>query len=322
MNNPRFSWLACLAVGALLSGCFGGGAQKPRPQTQARADALLMRGVRAEQRGNAREAERLLRESLNVSSSIDDGPAKAKALINLARLYRLGHEPSKAAEAIDAALDLMEPDAPFYAEAFQEKALIELSAGRTAAALPWAEKTVAKERGGLLGRRLNLLGRIQLAQGDMSAAGATLKKALEENRRSGHVEEEANSLRMLGIIARMGNEVTESARLLNEALVIDKGIGASVKIATDLEELAQTARVAGNLDKAAGYLERACDVHLNGGRMAPAVADLTTLAEVFDRMGNTQKAETARNKARQIAEQQTPHQPDKLPATTRPSNSP
>lgn len=322
MSNPVLSRLAWIALLVSLTGCFGGAPQKPLPQTQARAESLLMRAVRAEQRGDVREAEKLLRESLGVSSSIDDAPAKAKALVNLARLFRLGREPSKAAEAIDAALEILEPEAAFHAEACQEKALVELSSGKAAAALPWAERAVVKERGGLLGRRLNLLGRIQLARGDMTAAAAALKKALDENRRSGHAEEEANSLRMLGIIARTGNEVAESERLLSEALEIDKRIGASVKIATDLEELALTARRGGNLEKTALYLERACDVHLNGGRMLPAVADLTALAELFAQLGNARKAETTRNKAQQIAEQQTPHQPGTSPVTTKPSSSP
>lgn len=322
MSSPALCRLALIALLVPLTGCFGGAPQMPRPQTQARAETLLMRAVRAEQRGDVREAEKLLRESLGVSGSIDDGPAKAKALVNLARLYRLGHAPSKAAEAIDAALGLMEPDAAIHAEACQEKALVELSSGRAAAALPWAEKAVAKERGGLLGRRLNLVGRIQLARGDMTAAAAALKKALDENRGSDHAEEEANSLRMLGIVARGQQRLADAERLLGEALEIDKRIGTSVKIAADLEELALTARAAGNLDRAALYLERACDVHLNGGRMVPAVTDLTALAELFARLGSAQKAETARTKARQIAEQQKPHQPGASPATTNPSSSP
>jgi len=313
--------LACIAACSLIAGCFGGTAHKERPEAQTRAEALSLRAIRTEQKGDIQEAEKLLAESLRLSQSIEDNPATARARINQSRLFRLRQDTAQARTAIDGALALLTPEADSYGEAAQEKALVELATD-SSLAFTWAQKSVIVENRSLLGRRLNLLGRIQMVRGDMPAAGVTLEKALDENRRSEHSEEEANSLRMLGVIARSRQRLTDAERLLTEALMIDKRIGASLKIGADLEELALTARSAGNLEKAAAYLERACEVHLNGGRMAQAGANLTTLAEVFNQLGNPRKAETTRKRAQQMLEQQTPQQPVRSPQTTNPSSNP
>lgn len=326
MSRPCFPHLCRLAsVAALfsLTGCFGGSKQNVRPEVQVRAESLLVRAVRAEHKGDVQEAERLLRESLVISTSIEDNPAKATTLINLARLQRLGHDPTSATVTIDAALDLLGPtDASLYVEAAQEKALIVLSSNNADAALTWAEKSVAAEKGSLLGRRLNLLGRIQLVRGDTANSTASLSKALTENRGSGNAEEEANSLRMLGIIARNGKRFTEAERLINEALEIDKRIGASAKIATDLEELAATARVTGNHGNAVKYLERAYEVHLNAGRNRQAAATQTVLVEVFNMLGDPGKADTARKTAQALMDKTKIQQPGISPDTIKPSKSP
>ncbi|HEX9078518.1 MAG TPA: tetratricopeptide repeat protein, partial [Desulfuromonadaceae bacterium] len=205
--------------------------------------------------------------------------------------------------------------------AAQEKARVELSSN-SALALEWAQKAVAAEKGNFTGRRLNLLGRIQVAQGDLTAADDTLKKALDANRSNELREEEANSLRMLGIVARKQHRFVDAERLLTEALELDKLLGVSVKIGTDLEELALTARDAGKPEKAADYLGRACDVHLNGGRPGQAGADMTALADLYGQLGDSRKAEAARRRAREITAGQTSQKPGRSVETTNPSSSP
>jgi tetratricopeptide (TPR) repeat protein len=292
MNNSRLQGVVWLTACALLSGCFGVTAHPVRPEVQVRAETQLMRGIRAEQKGNALEAERLLSESLQLSASIEDNPAKARARINLARLYRLQPDMARARASIDAALGELETESDDYAEAAQEKALIELPAD-SAAALVWAEKGVATEKGTLLGRRLNLLGRIQMARGDATTATLTLKQALDRNRDGGLAEEEANSLRMLGILARGQQRFGDAERLLTEALEIDKRIGVSTKVAIDLEELSATALASGATDKAIACLRRASEVNLGSGRSRQAAANLTTLAEICRSAGRMQEAEEA-----------------------------
>lgn len=294
MNSFRSPGLvytaACLLL--LLSGCFGGSASKARPEVQIRAETLMIRGIRADQRGDILEAERLLTESLRLSSSIEDNPAMARAHINLARLSRLRNDTARARNTADSALALLEPGSPDYAEAAQEKAQVELP-GDSALALAWAEKAVAAEKGTLLGRRLNLLARIQMARGDMDSAILTLKKALDENRQAELKEEEANSLRMMGILARGQQRTTDAERLLTEALEIDKRIGVSTKVAVDLEELSTTALASGAMDKAIALMRRAQEVNLGGGRSSRAAANLRALAEICRRAGRMLEAEEA-----------------------------
>src|SRR6185369_13876469 len=117
MSKHLLRRLACLAIIVPLTGCFGNSAPKARPEVQARTETLLMRGIRAEQRGDTLEAEKLLVESLSLSTSIEDDIAKAKANINLARLYRFRHDTIHAMESIDAALRTLGPGMEIYAEA-------------------------------------------------------------------------------------------------------------------------------------------------------------------------------------------------------------
>lgn len=310
--------LICL----VLAGCFGGGSTVVRSEAQSRAEMLLKRAIRAEHKGDGTEAEKLLREALSVSSSIEDIPAKSVELINLARLSRLNNDLAAAAAAIDAVLPLLTPQGDFYSEAAHEKALVCLAAGDPPTALTWAERSVAAETGTSLGRRLNLVGRILLVQGEWLRAGQTVKRALEENRGDNNREERANSLRMLGIVARNGKDFGGAERLLKEALGIDKQIGASAKVALDLEELAATARAGGDLNKTARYLERAYDVHYSASRLKAAGAAQCALADIFSTLGDSSKAAAAQAKARELAECSPAQKPTIPPATTSPSNNP
>jgi len=240
MNSIRRHYLLiCVVLNLLLAGCFGGKTQVIRSESQQRAESTLSRGVRAEQKGNYAEAEKLLTEALTTSSSIEDNPLRTTVLINLARHCRLQKDLPKAEQYISRALTLVATDSALFAEAAHEKALLELAKENPAMALDWAQKSIAAEQGNLRGSRRNLASRIQLSLGDWSAAGALARSALDENRSANQPEEEANSLRILGIVARNEKKYTEGEWLLQEALSIDKRIGKSSKIAAVLEELAK-----------------------------------------------------------------------------------
>jgi tetratricopeptide (TPR) repeat protein len=301
MNNAGRLTLLCIACLILLSGCFGGNAKKLGNEVQDRAEAKHYLAVIAEQKGDIKYAEKFFQESLRLSASIGDNKGKAIALINLARLYRLRfQDKTKTREAINSALELLTPESDLYPEAAQEKALSELDSSNIPSALQWGEKAAATEKGALLGIRLNLLGRVQMAGGDKSAAEITLQKALIENRRVEHSEEEANSMRMLAIIARGGKRLQESDQMLSAALEIDKRLGASSKIAIDMEELAATSLASGATDKALTWLELAYEVNHNGGRQRKAVANLNALADVLENIGQAEEAGKARKKAGDI----------------------
>ena len=306
----------------LLAGCFGRQTHTARSEAQLRAETALNRGIRAEQKGDRIEAEQFLLQSLTTSSSIEDYPARATALINLARLYRLRHELPKAESSIDQALATTEIDPRFSAEAAYEKALIELAKGSPDTALEWAQKAISAEHGNALGSRLNLAARIQLVRGKWSDADALAGKALNANRTAGQPEEEANSLRVLGIVARHEKKPDPGARFLQEALLIDKRIGKNSKIAADLEELAETARDVGNLKESASYLERACEVNLAGGRLREAMGNQKALTGIYTSLGDDKKAAQARETARKLELQVAPQNPGSSSATINPSSKP
>ena len=316
----------CLRVAPLFvllqAGCFGGKSQPARPEAQLRAETALSRGIRAEQRGDSPEAEKQLAQSLSLSTSVEDYPARATALINLARLHRLQHDLPKAETSIDQALAIAGVDSRLLAEAAFEKALMELAKDRPETALEWANKAIAAEQGGALGSRLNLAGRIQLVRGRWSDADVLARKALAENRSAGQAEEEANSLRILGIVARHEKKYDRGTQFLQEALLIDKRIGKSDKIATDLGELAETARNAGKLRESAAYLERAFEVNLAGGRLRQALENQESLAGVYTTLGEEDKASRARETARKLKSPAASQTPGGSSATTNPSSRP
>lgn len=306
----------------LLAGCSGSTPQPPRPEAFLQAETALKKSIRAEQKGDRPEAERLLTQSLNTSSSIENYPARSQALINLARLNRLSHNLSKAETYIDQVLETADMEAHLSAEAAYEKALIKLVMGNPAHALEWAQKAVTSEPGSALGRRLNLVGRIQLVRGAWSDADTYARKALSENRASGQVEEEANSLRILGVVARNEKNYDLGEIFLQEALEIDKRIGKSAKIAVDLGELSKTARDAGNLKVAANYLERAYQVNLAAGRLRQAMENQQVLAVLYATQAEEHKSARAREAVRKL-ELQIANQSQNDPSdTTNPSSRP
>lgn len=323
MNSTRHHYLwIWMTFNLLLAGCFGGKTPVIRSESQQRAESTLTRAIRAEQKGNYTEAEKLLAEALTNSSSIEDNPLRTTALINLARLCRLQKDLPKAELYLTQALALVATDSPLFAEAAHEKALLELTKENPATALEWSQKSIAAEQGNLRGTRRNLASRIQLTLGNWSAADALARSALDENRSAHHAEEEANSLRILGIVARNEKKYTEGERFLREALSIDKRIGRSGKIAADLEELAKTSHSAGKMKESAGYLERAFEVNLAAGRSRQAVHNQQTLAGIYDMLGEPLKAAKARETAQTLASQDGSTQPQGSSVTINPSSRP
>lgn len=323
MNNPRLHCVCvCLAFTIVLAGCFGGKPAVTRSESQQRAESSLIRGVRAEQKGAYPEAEKLLKEALTISSSIEDSTVRITSLINLARLHRLQHELPKSELFIDQALVLLKPDSLLSAEAFHEKALLEITKGNPSKALKWAQQAIASEPGNKRGSRRNLASRIHLALGNWSVADSLARAALVENRSAGHAEEEGNSLRIMGIVARNEKKYTEGERFLLEALSIDKRLGRSVKIAADLEELAKTSQNSGKIQESADYLERAFDVNLAAGRSQQAQDNQAALAEIYVMLGDPFKTEKARETARKLAVQDGYHQPPGSSETINPSSRP
>jgi tetratricopeptide (TPR) repeat protein len=263
-----------------------------------------------------------LKQSLAISTSVEDHQFRTTALINLARLYRLRHDLVVADSSIDLAIAASGTDSPLWAEITYEKALIELAKGNSGAALEWAKKSISAERGDLHGRRLNLAGRIQVARGDWNAAEEFAGKALTENRAAEQAEEEANSLRILGVATRKQGRFDPGITHLLEALRIDKKMGKSGKIAMDLEELSATFHAVGRLKESASYLERAFEVNFAAGRLQQAGGNQEALAVIYTTEGDGQKAASARETARKLATETALQNPAVPSSTINPSNRP
>lgn len=265
MNNG-YRWLMYPLLSTLFAGCAAGGQALIRSDAQLQAATQLERGIRSQNKGEINQAEKQLSESLRISSSIEDNPARINALVNLARLNRLNNKPEAATPYIDQALKLATGIPGALAEAAYEKALLELAQKHFIEALTWATTSSSSDSGDEKGKRLNLLARIHLAAGNRNEATLFATRAREESRSNGQANEEANSLRLLGSIERENRRFDVAGKLFEESLAIDKQIGESYKIALDLEELAALAHDKGDIKMEVDYLERAFSVHMNGGR--------------------------------------------------------
>jgi len=291
----------CFLLPALLSGCAGGGGSTAiRSEAQLHAATQLERGIRSQGKGEIHQAEKFLTDSLKISSSIEDNPARITSLVNLARLHRLNNKPESALLHIDQALKLAVGIPGLMAETAYEKALIELALNSAGEALTWATKSLSYDDGGEKGKRLNLVARIHRAAGNRNEAASFALRAREDNHKNGQTNEESNSLRLLGSLERENGRFGEAAKLLQESLEIDKQIGESHKIALDLEELAALAGDQGDFTKMVQYLDRAFSVYLSGGRIDKAASTQLKMAEIYRKTGNMNLAEKALQTAEQL----------------------
>lgn len=299
--NSRRIWIPCCLLPALLSGCAGGNTVTlVRSEAQIQAANQLERGIRAQNKGEFQQSEKFLTDSLKISSSIEDNPARVIALVNLARLDRLHNRLGSAVIHIDQALTLAKGSSPLMGEAAYEKALIELAQNRITEALTWADTSLSSFSGESKGRIFNLLSRIHRAAGNGDKARSAAVMAREENHRNGQLAEEANSLRLLGSLEREEKKFTESGRFLLEALEIDKNNGESLKIAHDLEELAALSGDQGRLDMMLDYLERALTVHIAGERLLKGASIQLKIADIHRKTGSTDLAEKALQSAEKL----------------------
>ncbi len=303
----------------ILAGCLGGH-QPVRPEAQTRSEKLLDRGIMASNQGNQAAAEGMFNDALSIAASIEDRQLTLRTLINQARLYRLAKQFGRAVMAIDTALAAGSETGIEQAELFHEKALLELALERTESAEKWARMAIAAESGDQLGQRLNLLARTMLADRKLSGLQELLNRALSANRGQNR-EEEANSLRMLGILARQMMAFDQAGQHLSEALESDKQLAISTKIAADLEELAINSIQAEKPAQAVAYLQRAYTVNLGGGRFTNAADNQLEIASLYSYLGDDINATKARQEATRLGNNNS-QSSRKPPATTSPSSRP
>lgn len=298
--------MLCFMLPVLLYGCAGDERLIVRSEKKLQAATLLERGVKFQSKGEIQQAQKCLADSLTISSSIEDNPSRIEALVNLARLNRLNHKFDTAILHIDLALMLAADFPDYSAEAAYEKALIELALDHFTEAMSWATKSLSYNARGQNGKHLNLLARINRATGNRGAAKSLATRAAEENRLNGQLEEESNSLRLLGSLERENKQFDSAKTLLLKSLDIDKQIGESQKIALDLGELATLSGDQGDFSTMLDYLERCFSVNLNGTRTQEAAATKLKMAEIYRILGKTGEENKALQTASQLMQNASP----------------
>lgn len=260
-----------MLLALVVSGMFGCSGTKTvlLQEQQRRIMDLNERALQQALSGYQREADTLLQEALRLATSLDDRETEVLTLLNQSRLARHVGNQQAAFSAVEQAL-LLAKGSEQYADAAQERALLELSTGKLDAAATWAEAARATETGDNLGRRLNLLTRIALLQGKQQEAAQLAEKALDANRKEGQELEQANALRMLGGIRAREGAFEKAAELLGKALQLDKQEAEPRKIADDLDALAELAGLQQDITRQTAYRQRATRVRQSLMPPAPA----------------------------------------------------
>lgn len=256
--------LFVLSVLATLCGCLGGTAARQSPSQHRLAD-LQQRAQTSAEKGLHADAARLLQEALRLASSLDNRQGQASVLLQQARLARRNGELLAADQAITRGLVLAQ-GSELYADAAQERALLELALGKTEVAVRWAETALQEERGALRARRLNLLARLALVQGNTDQAGQLAEQALTRASSDALAAERANALRILGIVRGNQKRYPEGEQLLQQALTLDKELELPTRIAADLEALAELAVQRGDATVQQQFLQRAKSVREASGQ--------------------------------------------------------
>ena len=248
-------------------------------------------GIRAESRGESRQALGEFAEALRVNSSIENTEGVVVALVNSSRVHRHLGDADSALSTINRAIPLITHQSPLYAEVAFEVAQARLLAGKTNEAAEWAAKAAVAEKGNNRGMRINLLARLLYLQGNMAEAESRAREALLLTREKELREEEANSLRLLGDIQAADKRTTEAAESYSQALDLDKAIGKSKKIAADLRGLALLSLVRSEPDHALGFYQRAFAVSSTSGDLTGAADDLLEMALIHEKRGEKEMSD-------------------------------
>lgn len=249
--------LLLLLLCSALFGCLGNAARLS--PGQHKLVSLQQRAQQQLDRGRQDEAARLLQEALRLAESLDDQQGQATVLLQQARLARQSGNLETAERTIAKALPLA-TGSPYYADAAQERALLELARNDIAAATHWAETAQREEHGPLIGSRLNLLARLALLQGNLDRAARLAEEALQTTVDDGLAAERANALRILGTVHGRLGRYDQAQQMLQQALALNKQLELPARIAADLVALAELAGQRGDTEAQQQFQQRAATV--------------------------------------------------------------
>ena len=239
----------------------------PKPSTAARQAAALEANRKGEayvRHGELENAARSYREALRFSQALEDADGIAANAINLSIVRQRQGRFADARASLGAVLD--QRDLKFshsrLAEVSLRQALLDLDEKNLAGADDWVAKAAGHcaERCPAGAAIYNVRAQLALQAGRTDEAAAAARRAQDASRAFGEQPEQANALRLLGIVGLRNGDAASARQHLEQALAIDRELGAPRKIALDLLALGQAAALGGDRESARAYYARALAV--------------------------------------------------------------
>lgn len=238
-----------------------------KPSTAARQEAALEANRKGEayvRHGELENAARSYREALRFSQALEDAEGIAANAINLSIVRQRQGRFADARASLAAVLDQrnLKFSSARLAEVSLRQALLDLDEKNLAGADDWLAKATGHcaERCPAGAAIHNVRAQLALQAGRTDAAFLAARSAHDASRASGDQAEQANALRLLGIVGLKNGEAASARQHLEQALAIDRELGAPRKIALDLLALGQAAALGGDRESARAYYARALAV--------------------------------------------------------------
>jgi Tfp pilus assembly protein PilF len=239
----------------------------PKPSTAARQEAALEANRKGEayvRHGDLENAARSYREALRFSQALEDADGIAANAINLSIVRQRQGRFADARASLAAVLDQrnLKFSSARLAEVSLRQALLDLDDKNLAGADDWMAKATGHcaERCPAGAAIENVRAQLALRAGRTDAAFLAARSAHDASRASGDQAEQANALRLLGIVGLKNGDAASARQHLEQALAIDRELGAPRKIALDLLALGQAAALGGDRESARAYYARALAV--------------------------------------------------------------
>ncbi len=239
----------------------------PKPSTAARQEAALEANRKGEayvRHGELESAARSYREALRFSQALEDAEGIAANAINLSIVRQRQGRFAEARASLAAVLDQrnLKFSNARLAEVSLRQALLDLDEKNLAGADDWMAKATGHcaERCPAGAAIHNVRAQLALQAGRTDAAFLAARSAHDASLASGDQVEQANALRLLGIVGLKNGEAASARQHLEQALAIDRELGAPRKIALDLLALGQAAALGGDRESARAYYARALAV--------------------------------------------------------------
>jgi len=239
----------------------------PKPSTAARQEAALEANRKGEayvRHGELENAARSYREALRFSQALEDADGIAANAINLSIVRQRQGRFADARASLAAVLDQrnLKFSNARLAEVSLRQALLDLDEKNLAGADDWMAKATGHcaERCPAGAAIHNVRAQLALQAGRTDAAFLAARSAHDASRASGDQAEQANALRLLGIVGLKNGDAASARQHLEQALAIDRELGAPRKIAVDLLALGQAAALGGDRESARAYYARALAV--------------------------------------------------------------